>query len=135
MTTVLRARLLGALEVELNGTAIDSPATRRPWAVFAYVTLAGRPVSREELASTFWPDVLDQSARASLRSALWSLRRQIGDALVVDGDHVELRDLAWVDVRDADADELCRGELLEGLEDEWALQARERQRERVVELL
>jgi DNA-binding SARP family transcriptional activator len=135
LTTVLRARLLGALEVELNGTAIDSPATQRPWALFAYLALADRPVSRAELANTFWPDVLDQSARASLRSALWSLRRQIGDALVVDGEHVELRDLAWVDVRDGDPLELCRGELLEGLEEEWALQAREHHRERVIALL
>jgi DNA-binding SARP family transcriptional activator len=135
LTTVLRARVLGGLGVELDGAAIDSPATKRPWALFAYLALADRPVSRAELANTFWPDVLDQSARASLRSALWSLRRQIGDALLVDGDHVELRDLAWVDVRDGDALELCQGELLEGLEDEWALQARERHRERVVELL
>lgn len=135
LTTVLRARLLGALEVELNGTAIDSAATQRPWALFAYLALEDRPVSRRELATTFWPDVLDQSARASLRSALWSLRRQIGDALVVDGDHVQLRDLEWVDVRDGETSELCRGELLEGVDDEWALQARERHRERVVELL
>ena len=59
---VLRARLLGALEVELNGTAIDSPGSQRPWAVFAYLALAPGAVSRAELTSTFWPDVLDQSA-------------------------------------------------------------------------
>lgn len=127
--------MLGGLEVELNGTAIDSHASQRPWALFAYLALAARPVTRAELANAFWPDVLDQSARASLRSALWALRRQIGDELVVDGDHVALRDLAWVDVRDGDAVELCRGELLEGIEDEWALQARERHRERVIALL
>jgi hypothetical protein len=135
LTTVLRARLLGGLEVELNGTAIDSQATQRPWALFAYLALAARPVTRAELANTFWPDVLDQSARASLRSALWALRRQIGDELVVNADQVALRDLAWVDVRDGDAVELCHGELLEGLEDEWALRARERHRERVIALL
>ncbi len=146
MTIVLRARLLGALEVELNGTAIDSRASQRPWAVFAYVALADRPVPRAELASTFWPDVLDQSARASLRSALWALRRELGDALRVDGERVGLRDESglWVDVREfarlaGDAPgralELCRGELLEGIDDEWALSARERHRERVLTLL
>ena len=31
--------------------------------------------------------------------------------------------------------ELCRGDLLEGLEDDWALSARDRHRERVIELL
>ena len=135
LTAVLEARLVGALEVELNGTAIDSQVSQRPWALFAYLAQAARPVTRAELANTFWPDVLDQSARASLRSALWALRRQIGDELVVDGDHVSLRDLAWVDVRDGGVLELCRGELLDGLEDEWALQARERHREHVIALL
>jgi DNA-binding SARP family transcriptional activator len=72
---VLRVRLLGALEVELDGAVIVSPPSQRPWAVFAYLALSAQPVSRAELASRFWPDVLDQSARASLRSALWALRR------------------------------------------------------------
>ncbi len=80
---MLHARLLGALQVEVNGVVIESPASQRPWAVFAYLALAPRPVARAELASTFWPDVLDQSARASLRSALWTLRRRLGDALAV----------------------------------------------------
>ncbi len=138
---MLRVRLLGALEVELNGTVIAAPATQRPWAVFAYVALAGRPVTRAELANTFWPDVLDKSSRASLRSALWTLRRQIGDELLVDGDRVRLKDEAWIDVNELerlDPDEalaLCRGDLLDGLEDEWAIQARDRHRERVIELL
>ena len=143
---MLRARLLGALEVELNGAVIDSPASQRPWAVFAYLALAPRPVVRGELASRFWPDVLDQSARASLRSALWTLRRQVGDALEVDGERVGLSGgpELWIDLREFDrlasddpagALELCRGDLLEGLEDDWAVAARDRHRERVVELL
>ncbi len=143
---MLRARLLGALQVEVNGAEIDSPASQRPWAVFAYLALASRPVPRAELAATFWPDVLDQSARASLRSALWVLRRRLGDALAVDGERAGLRDEPglWVDVREFDqlaagdpaaALELCRGDLLEGLEDDWAVSARDRHRERVIELL
>ncbi len=143
---MLRARLLGALEAELNGTAIDSPVTQRPWAVFSYVALAPAPVPRAELASRFWPDVLDQSARASLRSALWVLRRHLGDWLLIERGRVGLRDEGelWVDVREFErlagaeperALELCRGELLEGIEDDWALSARERHRQRVIELL
>jgi len=144
---VLRVRLLGALEVELDGAVIDAPPSQRPWAVFAYLALAPQPVSRAELASQFWPDVLDASARASLRSALWTLRRAIGDGLAVDHGRVGLRaagDL-WVDAREferlaekAQNDEalaLCGGELLDGIEDEWALAARGRHRERVIGLL
>ena len=146
MTTVLRARLLGALEVEHDGTTIRASPSQRPWAVFAYLALAARSVPRAELANRFWPDVLDQSARASVRSALWALRRQLGDTLAVDGERVGLNDAdgVWVDLREFDrlaetdpaaAIELCRGELLEGLEDEWVLSARERHRERVVAAL
>jgi DNA-binding SARP family transcriptional activator/tetratricopeptide (TPR) repeat protein len=142
---VLCARLLGTLELEINGTAVDSPASQRPWAVFAYLALSPRPVARGELVARFWPDVLEQSARGSLRSALWTLRRRLGDELVVEGESVGLRaDGCWVDVREferlarhdpQDALALCRGELLEGIEDEWALAARERHRERVIGLL
>ena len=143
---MLRARLLGGLDVELNGAVIDSSASQRPWAMFGYLALAPRPVPRAELANRFWPDVLDKSARASLRSALWALRRQLGDWLVVESERVGLREDAglWIDVREferlaAAAPEqallLCRGELLEGVEDEWALAARERHRERVIDLM
>jgi DNA-binding SARP family transcriptional activator/tetratricopeptide (TPR) repeat protein len=146
LTTVLRARLLGGLEVELNGTAISASPSQRPWALFAYLALASRPVPRAELASRFWPDVLDQSARASVRSALWALRRELGDTLAVDGERVGLNDArgVWVDIHEFDrlgetdpdaALELCRGELLEGLEDDWALSARERHRECVIAVL
>ncbi|MBV9806657.1 MAG: AAA family ATPase, partial [Solirubrobacterales bacterium] len=101
---------------------------------------------RADLASRFWPDVLDQSARASLRSALWTLRRQVGDALEVEGERVGLAEgpEVWIDVREferrvgsdpASALELCRGDLLEGLEDDWAVAARDRHRARVIELL
>jgi DNA-binding SARP family transcriptional activator len=141
---VMQVRLLGELEVEQNGAAIPSPVSQRPWALFAYLALSRRPVTRSELTARFWPDVLDASARASLRSALWALRRTLGDSLLIDRDRVQVRD-AWIDVREferlaeagklEEAIEVCRGELLEGLEDEWALIARQRHRERVIELL
>ncbi len=143
---MLRAWLFGVLEVELDGTGIAPSPSQRAWAVFGYLALAGRPVSRTELASRFWPDVLDQSARASLRTALWTLRRQLGDAIAVDGERVGLRAEpgVWIDAiefeRLADSDpeaalQLCRGELLEGVQDDWAMAARERHRERMLELL
>ena len=129
--------------MDLDGTAVAASPSQRPWALFAYLALAGRLVTRSELVTMFWPDVLDRSARASLRSALWALRRQLGDALVVDGERVGLGGI-WVDVREFErlaaddphaALELCRGELLEGVEDDWASSARERHRQRVIELL
>ena len=93
----MQVRLLGELEVELNGAAIASPVSQRPWAVFAYLALSGKPVTRADLASRFWPDVMDSSARASLRSALWARRRVLGEGVEIDRDRVGLRE-AWVDV-------------------------------------
>ena len=144
---MLRARLLGALQVEHHGTVVTPSPSQRSWALFSYLALAGQSVTRAELASRFWPDVLDQSARASLRTALWTLRRELGDAAItVDGERVGLcsEHGLWIDAvefeRLAESDpaaalELCRGDLLEGVEDDWAISARERHRERVVELL
>lgn len=144
---MLSVRLLGRMEVKLNGATIASQPSQRPWVLLASLALGAGSVSRSELAARFWPDVLEQSARASLRSALWALRRELGEWVLVDGDRVGLRGDGelWVDVREferlASAHEceqalaLCRGELLEGLEDGWALMARGRHRERVVELL
>ena len=143
---MLRARLFGGLHVELDGAVIESPAATRPWAVFAYLALADGGASRHELATRFWPDVLDQSARASLRSALWALRRQLSDRVAVDGERVALMDGdgLWIDAREfellaADAPEqaleLYRGPLLDGLDDEWVLAARDRYRERAIEVM
>jgi DNA-binding SARP family transcriptional activator/tetratricopeptide (TPR) repeat protein len=139
--------VLGALEVDLDGATIASPVSQRPWAVFGYLAVAPGSVSRAELANRFWPDVLDASGRASLRSALWVLRRALGEQILVTGDRVEIADgpQLTIDVRRFErladqgeperALELCRGELLEGLDDEWALSARERHRARVIELM
>jgi DNA-binding SARP family transcriptional activator len=143
---VLRARLFGGLHVEIDGVAIESPASTRPWAVFAYLALAPMGVTRTELATRFWPDVLDHSARASLRSALWALRRQLPDRVAVEGERVALvdDDGLWIDAREFErlaehapeqALELHRGPLLDGLDDEWVLAARERFRERAIDLM
>ena len=93
----------------------------------------------------FWPDVLETSARASLRTTLHELRRAIGDEpLVVDRETVGLAP-AWVDAleverlaaagRAEDALALCAGEPLVGIERDWASAARDEHRERVAALL
>lgn len=135
------------MEVEVDGATVRPRASLRPWALFGALAIAPGTLSRSELATRFWPDVYDTTARADLRSALWSLRRALGDWLVTDEDRIGLRDGpgVWVDVREFDRDvdagrdaqalELARGELLDGLDDDWAILARERHRARVVEAL
>src|SRR5829696_8325912 len=139
--TVLRVCLIGDVSAEVAGERRALPAGR-PRSVFAWLALNPGVHRRTAVAPRFWPDVLDESARASLRSALWSLRRSLGDdALVTTRDGVGLAD-AWVDALEADrlaaagrCDEalaLLEGPFLPGVDDDWAVEAREEHRERTV---
>jgi DNA-binding SARP family transcriptional activator len=146
---MLRIQAVGEFRVEVEGTDRTSPTYDRATALLAWLALNPGVHARSAVAARFWPDVLDESARASLRSALWSLRRQLGDkangALIATRDRVGLADDVWTDVAEAerlhaegrleDALALADGELLPGFEDEWAYAARESHRTRVAQLL
>ncbi|HEX5851699.1 MAG TPA: AAA family ATPase, partial [Solirubrobacteraceae bacterium] len=147
---MLRVSVLGRMRVERDGVELPTPTSRRAWSLLAYLALHPGPQSRGVLAARFWPDVLDSSARASLRSAIWSLRKALGpgaEAILLAGrDDVALADrelsvdaLAFEELiqqgRDADAVALCDGELLAGFDDEWISIAREEHRERLLKAL
>ncbi len=148
---MLRMRLLGELSIEIDGEPVGPPASRRARALLALLALERGMHARSRLAARFWPDVLDESARTSLRSALSALRRALGPGgdryLIAGRDEVGLADdeLVWTDVaefdrcvredRPEDALELCRGELLAGLDDDWAYERRDEHRERVADVL
>ena len=57
---------------------------RKTAGVLAYIALE-RQVSREQIASLLWPDVLDRSARTNLRQVLWRLRSYETDVVVGQG--------------------------------------------------
>ena len=143
---MLEVRLLGELGVEFDGTAVTLPTSRRACALLAWLALRPGPHSRSRLAALLWPDVLDASARASLRSALWALRAALGPAadgyLHTGRDHVELAgDGLLVDVRELDrllaagcpreAVALHRGDLLVQFDADWVLDARDEHRDRL----
>ncbi len=146
---MLRIHAVGGFRVEVDGRDRTSPTPDRATALFAWLALNPGSHPRSAVAARFWPDVLDDSARASLRSALWSLRRRLGDdangALIATRDRVGLSDDVWVDVTEAErlraegrleeALALGDGELLPGLEDEWAYEARDEHRGWKVSLL
>src|SRR4051794_622907 len=138
---MLRVRLLGGLGVEDGDGSLRTPPSRPARELLAWLALHPGMHPRLELASRFWPDVLESSARGSLRTALHDLRRFLGDAVVADREAVGLAGDPWVDVlavRTLPAEEalaLCRGEALPGLDRDWAVAARDAHRELVVELL
>ena len=148
---MLRIRLLGELCLELEGRRLDDIPSRRARSLLAWLAYHPGLHPRTRVAAVFWPDVLESSARASLRTTLATLRRELGEAAggyvvaerqrlgIVDGPEL------WVDVREidrlvaagrqADALALCGEDLLVDLDDDWVLEARQSHRERVGELL
>src|SRR5919202_37766 len=91
---MLRVRVLGRLEVEVEGQLVPPPQSRRAWSLLGWLAVHPGLHSRISVASVLWPDVLDTSALKSLRSALWALRKALGPeaepALVTTRDRVGL---------------------------------------------
>ncbi|HEY7593388.1 MAG TPA: AAA family ATPase [Actinophytocola sp.] len=144
---MLRIRLFGELSADLDGAPLRLPASRKACALLAWLALHPGGHGRSRLAATFWPDVPDSSARASLRSAIWALRAALDDAaehLIATRDAVELRG-ATVDVHEFDAllaagrydraERLGRAELLHHFDAEWVFDLREEYDARRAEVL
>lgn len=138
---MLRVRVLGSLELEVEGRSVPVPAGRPARSLLAWLALHPGTHPRAAVAAALWPDVLDTSARASLRTALAALRRSVRDtSLTTTRERVGLADDVRVDAREFDALldagepeaalELARGELLPDLDDDWVLRARDRHRDR-----
>src|ERR1700712_5481107 len=150
---MLRVRLFGAFALESEGVALPMPERRRAVSLLGWLALHPGTHPRSEVAARFWPDVLDSSARKSLRTELVAVRRALGPA--GDGALVATRDLVGVggegggavsvDAREFErlvregrlgaAADLCGGELLPGLDDEWVYAARDTHSRRLDEVL
>jgi hypothetical protein len=140
---VLQVRLLGGVAAERDGEQLSLP----PPVGRLLALLALRPGAhdRETVAATLWPSAAGPAARANLRTAVWALRKAVGDdALVTSRAAVGLRSEAIaVDLADgqrraaagdvAAAAALCRGEVLPGYAEDWAEAARRRQRAELAE--
>jgi DNA-binding SARP family transcriptional activator len=114
--------------------------------LIAHLSLSGRP-ARAAVAGQLWPDVPEDHAYGSLRSALWRVQKAVPGLVEVSGGglglargvRVDVRDLRdWAQrvldpdagVDDVPAPELARqGELLPGWYDDWVLVERERLRQ------
>ena len=105
---MLRVLLLGEIELEADGERLEPPSARRARELLGWLALHPGLHSRSELAARFWPDVLDQSARASLRTALHELRRALGDRggrhLTATRERVGLDGELWVDALEVEGD-------------------------------
>ena len=126
---MLRLRLLGPMAADLDGTPVALPPSERARALMAWLALHPGEHSRAEVAAVLWPDAAPSAARASLRTAIWEVRRSCGDsaALRTDRNTVTLGpdgvvvDTALESGGDADPEQL-----LPGLDEEWVRRARTR---------
>ncbi|MEX5716942.1 AfsR/SARP family transcriptional regulator [Geodermatophilus maliterrae] len=102
---------------------------------------------RNVIAGQLWPDVPEDHAHGSLRSALWRLRRVAPGTVEVSGGSLSLSAGVCVDVRELETwasrvldpqvrgddlalpGEALRGVLLPGWDEEWVLLERERLRQ------
>src|SRR5690348_6461914 len=148
---MLRVRVVGGLELEVDGVRLQPPAGRPACALLGWLAVHPGRHARGVVAAALWPDVRDESARASLRTALSAVRDALGasaqTALPADRQVVELAGApaTWVDVREfdeligagraAEAVALAGGELLPELDSDWVLRARDQHRDRVGEAL
>ena len=101
MSASLRISLLGRLEFELDGRTLADPQAVKARALMAYLAATGRAHSRQALAGLLWSDVLEASARHSLRSALMQVRQTLDDYVEATRQTIGLnaaKDI-WVDVQ------------------------------------
>lgn len=144
-----RVALLDGFALRLPGGRASDGADELPRGVqrlVAYLSLCRRP-DRTAIAGELWPEVPEDNAHRSLRSALWRLQKVAPGLVEVSGGSLSLARTVRVDVREltewaqhmldphtrADAEAVpdvgLRGELLPGWYDEWVLLERERLRQ------
>ncbi len=155
----LHLTLLGGFQARLDPGATLALPTRKAQALLAYLAVPpGRLHPRNKLAALLWGGIREESARASLRQALFAIRkalgaaegvvRQDGDALRLDPTAIEVDVAAFEDAVANGSPEalehaadLYRGDLMSGFTldeppfEEWLLSERERLRERALEAL
>lgn len=69
---LLGLSFLGAPEIRLENQLLTFPI-RKSIALLAYLSIEGKPVPRDTLATFFWPEQDQSHSRTSLRHALWVL--------------------------------------------------------------
>jgi predicted ATPase/DNA-binding SARP family transcriptional activator len=146
---VVRLCLLGDVRVQLDGAQVElASVSRKARLLLAMLALERRVHGRSELAGRLWPDVREDSARVSLRTALSQLRSALGPAasLVLRGERdggVALAADVGTDVEEVErllaggepeaALDRCSAQLLSGVDDDWVLERRDELRDRVAQ--
>lgn len=77
----LEVSLFGTFQVKLDDVSITNFRSVNTQGLLVYLMLqAERPFSRDTLATLFWPDVPDSTAKKNLRQTLYQLRQLLNDS-------------------------------------------------------
>ena len=144
-------RVLGELALEVGGRESEGIASHRARSLLGWLAVHPGLHPRSRVAGVFWPDVLEESARSSLRTTLATLKRELGESAagVVTASRdrigIESGPEAWVDLQTFEqlvsggeldqAVALCRGDLLADLDDDWVNEPREHHRHQLLDVL
>jgi DNA-binding SARP family transcriptional activator len=142
-----RLLLLDGFELRCDGRPVALPMTAQR--LLAFLALRDRPALRAQVAGCLWVDTTDEHATASLRSALWRLRRPGHGLVEATLTHLRLAAGVSVDYREAigrarellnqpdgdglvadgDGDAALARELLPDWQEDWVVVERERFRQ------
>jgi len=123
---VLQIRTLGGFSLGMNGRTVKRMGSHKAEALLVYLAADGRPHSREELVTLFWPESTQERASSSLRVLLSTLRKGAGDYLDITREAVGISPDALVQLdvsalednlengRIEQAVEIYRGDFLQG---------------------
>jgi DNA-binding SARP family transcriptional activator/tetratricopeptide (TPR) repeat protein len=139
----LAVRLLGAVEVILDGSRLRAFNSLRLQRFLAMIALRGELQHRSRLAFELWPDSDERQARTNLRKLLHDLRQSLPDI----GEFVEIDNeiVRWIPTGPSEVDvlrfrdaiaagdldlaaRLYSGDLLPACYDDWVLDERARLR-------
>jgi DNA-binding SARP family transcriptional activator/DNA-binding HxlR family transcriptional regulator len=94
--------LLGTFMLKVGGVEVG-PLTAGSQRLLAFLALHERAITRVAMAGTMWPDVTEERAGISLRSALSRLDRATHEAILSASTGLSLADAVGVDFQDARA--------------------------------
>jgi DNA-binding SARP family transcriptional activator len=79
---ILQAHLLGPVDISIDGQQVEQWHGRKGALLLAYLLLhrANRPVPRDAMAATFWPDAPPEASRNRLHVTLHALRADLQSA-------------------------------------------------------
>jgi DNA-binding SARP family transcriptional activator len=96
-----RLGLLGGFELEVDGDRRHLPLSAQR--VIAFLALQARPVQRQFVAGSLWPESSDERANANLRTALWRLSGSHSLLAEATSTHLALDEAVEVDLHDVSA--------------------------------